>query len=259
MTSGSRRIRVACAKCDYNKVRTLEAGDDRTLAQLSASLRCGGCRTWGKNGALTVTLADFNPQPRRVHCVCLDCGYNENFRPKWRRSDTLDSLARESTCPACGADGSAGNIYLRAARAENNRSEGRPLQWDILGSVAATLTWPLEMLGLLVVIPLRLIGRGTWWFLKGLGRDLEGLWEPLLKSGAVAGIAAGTFGVGYLACVLIGSALSGPAELVIRAAEHEHRDSVRNSPRGGYYLRREAQAETPRHMMYYNRRTIADD
>jgi hypothetical protein len=62
MTSGPRRIRVACAKCDYDKVRTLEAGDDRTLEQLSASLRCGGCRTWGKNGALSVS-AVLQPPP----------------------------------------------------------------------------------------------------------------------------------------------------------------------------------------------------
>lgn len=62
MTSGPRRIRVACEKCGYDKLRTLEAGDERTLEQLSASLRCGGCRTWGKNGALSVS-AVLQPPP----------------------------------------------------------------------------------------------------------------------------------------------------------------------------------------------------
>lgn len=281
---------MACAKCGYEKQRTLEAGDDRTLEQLSASLRCGGCRTWGKSGALNVTLADFNAephyrsvrardvandaairtasaarareaglQPRHVHGVCLDCGHNENFRPKWRRGDTLDSVARESTWPKCGAEGSAGNIYLRAARPKSRRRENQPVQWDMLGSVAATLAWPLEMLGLLILIPLRFVGRGIWLFLKSLGRELKDLWEPLLKTGAVAAIAAGALGVGYLACILIGFALSAPAELVFRAVEHEHRDNFRNSPKGGYYVRLEAQAETPRQMTYYNRRTIGDD
>lgn len=290
MTSGPRRIRVVCAKCDYNKVRTLEAGDDRTLTQLSASLRCGGCRTWGKNGAVSVTFADFETQrhprpargpaeasdgavhtasadearkaklqPRHVHGVCLDCGHNENFRPKWRRGDTLESLARESMCPACGAEGAAGNIHLRAARPKRRRRENRLLRWDVLGSVAATLAWPLEMLGLLILIPLRFVGRGIWLFLKSLGRELKDLWEPLLKTGAVAAIAAGALGVGYLACILIGFALSAPAELVFGAVEHEHRDNFRNSPKGGYYVRLEAQAETPRQMTYYNRRTIGDD
>ncbi len=209
--------------------------------------------------AHTAQASEADLQPRYVHCVCLDCGHNENFRPRWRRGDTLDSVARESTCPACGAEGSAGNIYLRAARAKTNPRESQPRQWNLLGSVVATMLWPLEMLGLLIVIPLGLVGRSVWWFLKGIGRELEELWEPLLRAGAIAAIVASTLGVGYLACMLVGSALSGPAELVLRAAEHEYNDSVRNSPRGGYYVRREAQAETPRQMMYYNRRTIGDE
>lgn len=35
-------------------------------------------------------------QPHYLHCVRLDCGHNENFRPRWRRGDPLDSVAREN-------------------------------------------------------------------------------------------------------------------------------------------------------------------
>jgi hypothetical protein len=283
MTSGPRRIRVACAKCDYDKVRTLEAGDDRTLEQLSASLRCGGCRTWGRNGAVSVTIVDFDagprphpvrrhevtsdaadhkvsannadkadPQPRYMHCVCLDCGHNENFRPRWRRGDTLDSVARESTCPACGAEGSAGNIYLRAAapRARRQRPNKSPLHLG--ASILATLAWPFEMLGLLIVVPMAAIATVS-------GRLLRQVLRPLLIGGGVtAGIAA-SVGAAYLAAVLIGAALSAPATLVMRAVEHEHQDNVRNSPRGGYLERVDRKyADTPKQMQYYNQRRVDD-
>jgi hypothetical protein len=57
-----------------------------------------------------------------------------------------------------------------------------------------------------------------------------------LALGAVvaAGIAAYA-GLVILAALL----LSTPARLVANAFEHEYRDSVRNSPRGGYYVRLE--------------------
>lgn len=136
MTSGSRQIRVACAKCGYDKQRTLVAGDDRTLEQLSASLRCGGCRTWGKSGAIRVSLAashepertgqsagetraaqttanganresgpakqhrDADTRPVHVHGTCLNCGHNENFKPKWRRGETVNRWLGTSRVPS---------------------------------------------------------------------------------------------------------------------------------------------------------------
>lgn len=293
MTSGSRQIRVACAKCDYDKQRTLAAGDDRTLEQLSASLPCGGCRTWGKSGALRVasviptvrvssrsahnrpsatretagiggshatsahTANEASVQPRHVHGVCLNCGHNENFRPRWKRRDTLESLAREMVCPACEAEGAEGDIFLRQATGTKTNAE---LPKDIGASIPATLAWPFEILGLLVVVPLGLLWRLMAAFFRQLAHKLHGFWEPLLKMGALVVAAAAGAGVSYLVAIVMGAALSGPAELVIRAAEHEHRNAVHNSPRGGYLERVDRKyAETPRQMTYYNRRTVGED
>jgi len=266
MTSGSRRIRVACAKCGYDKQRTLEAGDERTLEQLSASLRCGGCRTWGKNGAISVSLAasstekrclrgagETAAQPLDVHGTCLNCGHNENFNPKWRRGETLKSLARDITCAECGAEGSAGNIYLREATSPTQRQRKSKPPLHIGASVLATLAWPFEVLGLLIVIPLAATA-------VAIGRILATLWRPLLIGGSVVGGIAAFIGAAYVAAVLIGAAMSGPAVLVLRAAEHEHQDAVHNSPKGGYRERLDrTYADTSRQMTYYNRRTVGAD
>lgn len=267
MTSGPRQIRVACAKCGYNKLRTLEAGDDRTLEQLSASLRCGGCRTWGKSGAVSVSsvglprrkpgaakiTAKAAGRPLVVHGTCLNCGHNENFKPKWQGGETLTSLAQDITCPACGAEGSASNIYLRAAMRRGTENNGESVPWHLAGSILATLAWPFELLGLMIVIPLKVL-------VVAIGRLLAPIREPLLIGSAMLGGVAAFVGVAYIAAVLIGAALSGPANLAMRAVEHEYQDNVRNSPRGGYYERLDRkQAETPRQMTYYNRRTIGDE
>ena len=261
MTSGHRRIRVACAKCGYDKARTLEAGDDRTLAQLSASLRCGGCRTWGKSGALSISLAsrsrrertqeETGARPLHVHATCINCGHNENFKPKWRRGETLASLAQDITCLACGAEGAAGNVYLRtASRSKPQLKSQVPL--SIFASALAMFAWPFEMLARLIVIPLAALT-------AGMGRWLRRVWGPLLMGGAfVTGIAA-SVGAAYVAAVLIGATMSGPVELLLRAAEYEHRDAISNSPKGGYRERIDAKyAETPRQMTYINRRSVGD-
>lgn len=267
MTSGPRRIRVACAKCGYDKLRTLEAGDDRTLEQLSATLRCGGCRTWGKSGAIHVSLTgsperkhtiagatkNADARPDVVHGTCLICGHNDNFKPKWRRGETLKSLTQDITCPACGAEGSAGNIYLRASRRRTTESESESIPWDLGASILASLAWPFERLGLLIVMPLKAL-------FVAIGRLFVRVREPLLIGGAMLGGVVTSIGVAYIAVVLIGAALSWPATLAMRAVEHEYQDNVRNSPRGGYYERLDRkQAETPRQATYYNRRTIGDD
>lgn len=288
MTSGPRQIRVACAKCGYDKQRTLAAGDDRTLEQLSASLRCGGCRAWGKNGAISVSptatpkkrrtqrsahessvsrihpnvsnrdsgaidnASQPNSRPALVHGACLNCGHTETFKPKWRRGETLDSLARAIACPECGAEGPAGNIYLREASSRTQRPHKSKIPLQVGASIIATLVWPFKMLGLLVVMPLAALA-------VAIGRLLERIWGPLLMGGSVfASIAAG-FGAAYVAAILIGAAMSGPAELVLRAVEHEYGDAIRNSPKGGYQERADKDyAETPRQMTYYNRRSVGD-
>lgn len=108
------------------------------------------------------------------------------------------------------------------------------------------------MLGLVIVIPLALLAVTT-------GRLLERIWGPLLIGGSVVTGIAAAVGVAYVGAVLIGAAMSGPAELVLRAAEHEHRDAIHNSPRGGYRERIDRNyAETPRQMTYYNRRSVGD-
>lgn len=263
MTSGPRQIRVACARCGYEKQRTLVAGDDRTVEQLSASLRCGGCRAWGKSGAISVSLPASRKQvrceqtaaktstpqtnaagtngksgaaeerrhadtrPVYVHGTCLNCGHSETFKPKWRPGETLQALARDITCPECGAEGSAGNIYVREATSQTNRRRRDKAPLDTGASILATLAWPFEMLGLMVVIPLASLAVAA-------GRLLERIWAPMLIGGSVlAGITAAA-GAAYVGTILIGAAMSGPAELVLRAVEHEHSDAIYNSPKGGY-------------------------
>lgn len=248
MTSGPRRIRVACAKCGYDKVRTLAAGDDRTLAQLSVSLRCGGCRAWGKNGDLSVDLhvgderhsasasdasathdvyPEFSdPHPRDVHGVCLVCGHHENFRPRWRRGETLASLACEISCPECGADGGAGNIFLRTSVAAEH-PDSVPM-----------LPFAANMLAALL------------WWLGVFGRIIANAGRALLIAAPVAFGITTVIAVGYLAAVLFATALSVPAGLVLRAAEHEYQDAIRHSPKGGHYVRLDEswqdQADEPR-------------
>lgn len=278
MTFGHRRIRVACAKCGYDKERTLKAGDDRTLAQLSASLRCGGCRTWGKSGAVSVALASHSrrergqqaaeetpatrldssdrnsdsgsvhkareagERPVRVHGVCLTCGHNEDFKPRWRRGDTLESLARDITCPQCGAEGAAANIYLRVATPKTKPPPTSRIPLDIGASILATLAWPYDILRILVVMPLAALPGAS-------RRVIERIWEPLLFGGSVVTGIAASVGVAFIAALLLGAAFAVPARLVIGAIEYEYSDNLHNSPKGGYLERLDSQyvaANSPR-------------
>lgn len=54
MNPGPRRIRVACKRCRYNALRTLKAGDDRTLDTLRTTLRCGQCGARAHLGMLDI-------------------------------------------------------------------------------------------------------------------------------------------------------------------------------------------------------------
>ena len=56
MNPGSRRIRVACPRCGVAAIRTLAAGDDRSLEVLSRISRCGECRARATQGLVRVEL-----------------------------------------------------------------------------------------------------------------------------------------------------------------------------------------------------------
>jgi hypothetical protein len=150
-------------------------------------------------------------------------------------------------CPACGAEGATGDIFLRQATDAKSKTEDANVSWDIRAGILATLAWPFEMLGLLIVVPLGLLWRLVDAFFRRLAHELQKCWVPLLKMGTLVVAAAAGAGVSYLVAIAMGAALSGPAELVIRAVEHEHRNAVHNSPRGGYLERVDRKyTETPR-------------
>lgn len=61
MTSGPRRIRVACKACGIVAIRTLRAGDTRTLADLRDRPRCGCCYARASKGLVRVSLIVERP------------------------------------------------------------------------------------------------------------------------------------------------------------------------------------------------------
>jgi hypothetical protein len=185
------------------------------------------------------SAGESESQPRHVHGLCLNCGHNENFKPRWRRGETLASLAREICCEECGAEGAAGNIYLRAATSRGRQRPANAPPLDVGASILATLAWPFEMRGLLILVPPAAMG-------TAMVRLLERIWGRLLIGGSVmVGIAA-SVAVASAAVILVGAALSVPAQLVFGAVEYEYADNVRNSPKGGYRERLARDHETSR-------------
>lgn len=276
MKAGSRQIRVTCKACGYDKVRTLRAGDARTLETLRASLRCGDCRVWAKSGSVSIQLVSRDedakraesgrsadakpgdkipPAPRAVHlrAKCIVCGNSSVFHQKWRTADTLESLARNLACQQCGAEGSTHNIQVRfVSAAEALRA--RENKWRDLRSAALTiLLLPLAALGGLTAGSIRLAG-------DFVEHELEDLWRPLLVgAAALAGVAAFAGGL-LLTVFLLGAGVTRYGQLVVDAAAYEYQDAVRNSPAGGYRERlQSAKASTPKQMDYYNRRAIGED
>lgn len=141
---------MTCSACGYDKVRALGAGDDRTLAQLRESLRCGGCRAWAKNGNVEVlpirgfetdsicadtrssagiippgcrragqsrsarqkrnARYDHDQLSQHVRVTCTVCETCAILRRRHSWGNTPEEISQRLDCDACGARGANGKI-----------------------------------------------------------------------------------------------------------------------------------------------------
>ncbi len=66
MASGLRQIRVACRRCNHDAVRTLKAGDKRSLKKLRQTARCGNCYALAAKGWLLIQKMPRRRPPQRA-------------------------------------------------------------------------------------------------------------------------------------------------------------------------------------------------
>lgn len=236
MTSGPRRIRVACTRCDHVATRTLKAGDQRTLETLRRTLRCGQCRAWASTGLVLVdsvgdaearpVFVDLGEQrtginthaagqrtrPRLVRAICLKCYQSRRFKPRWRRNESIIQLCLGLVCDRCGAKGTHGDIQLKAIEFEPPQRLSSQLVQRMKGLKGpASEAADMVRAGLLILA----------------------LTVPGMAGAAAAGL-------------LIGGTIGASIELVLDAYEYEAENDFWNSPRGGYRERVEARHRSNR-------------